>query len=137
MTQDVFTMTISRSNHLLIYFILVHSMMLLTLVTVFRTLSAIIISCVIITLSFLYYCQQHQWLRGSKAIVSIGRDEHDKWSLHYQSGIQIKLLRLKSSVVISQCVMLNFQDENGNNRPSITIMADSVDEETFRRLRKK
>jgi len=135
MTQTVFTMAISTSKQLLAYLIVIHGVMLITLVSLLGMTAWSLLTCVVMGVSFIYYCQQYQWLKSNYAITYIERNKEGKWTLRQKAGIQNDQLILSNCLVTQNMVILTFLRGKVWHRKSITIMSDSVDVNHFRQLR--
>jgi len=126
---------ITRSRKLLIYLIFVHSLMLATLMSLLAITWWSLLVTIILLVSFIYYAQQHQWLKTKKSLVCVEYHEDKGWSLHYSDQSQKRRLNLASSVVTPQLVMLHFKRRYFWQSDLVTIIDDAVDVELFRQLR--
>lgn len=137
MTRTVFSIAIGRSRTLLAYFIIIHTIALVMLLSLWGLSVSLgtLLSVLILAVSLVYYCQQYQWLASKKAIFRVERDTYNEWTLHHQDNTQTAHLTLKSSVVTQPFIMLNFIGQSMWKSYSITIMSDAVDGESLRQLR--
>jgi len=135
MTRNVFNMTISRSKQLLTYLVIIHTVTLITLLSLLGLTIWAVIFCLFMMLSFIHYCRQYQWLKCQSSVINIARDTDENWTLCHHSGAQETQLSLKSCVVTQQFIILNFQSTSAWKTRSLTIMGDSVDSDLFRQLR--
>jgi len=135
MTRIVFRMAIFKSKQLLIVLIVVHSVMLVTLLSLLGASIWSILASVMMVTSFLYYCRQYQWLKSNSAITSVDRNNDGKWTLRHKLGVHSDDLILTNCFVTQKLVILNFKSWVFWSSKSITIMSDSVDAEYFRQLR--
>ena len=135
MTRIVFKIEIARSLRLLIYFFVLHGLMLVTMLSLLGTCWWSVLVFIIIMLSGVYYCRQHQWLNSQKSLDKIERDASGKWILSYQDGKQHLELTLTSSFVTPYVVILYFNKSHFWQRYAVTIISDAVDKELFRQLR--
>ncbi|NQY26615.1 MAG: hypothetical protein HRT92_05495 [Piscirickettsiaceae bacterium] len=124
MTRSVFSVVFALSKSIILYLLIIHSLMLVTLLSLvaFSWWSLLII--VIMVLSFSYFYKQTQCL------IKLQRDADNNWCCHYKNGRLQEKLRLTNSIVNVTFVMLYFE-----GRASAIIMADAVDAELFRQLR--
>ena len=134
MKQIVFSLACTRSNHLLIYFMVIHCLMLVTIFTVFG-LSLGSLWSIVIIVSFIIHCKQYQWIESKKACIKLERDATEKWAFTFKNGEIESELVLKNSVVNNYFVVLNFHRTTWWKPNSITIMNDAVDSGLFRQLR--
>jgi hypothetical protein len=109
--------------------------MLVTLLSLLEIFWWSLFASAILLTSFIYYAQQHQWLRPRKSVVSINYQADKGWSLHYSDWSVKTGLSLTSSFVTPQLVILYFNDRYFWQRDVITIMDDAVDAQLFRQLR--
>jgi len=109
-------------------------MMISVLMLLGLSVGAVVIN-VLIIVSFILYSKKFQWLASHNSIVEIKRDSQNVWALLYKGGKQDEGLMLMSCVVTQHFVMLNFHSSRFWKKKAITIMADSVDAELFRKLR--
>jgi toxin CptA len=129
------SMVIARSRKLLVYLIIIHSVMLVTLLSLLViSWWSLFVSAILLT-SFIYYAQQYQWLKPRKSVVSINYHADKGWSLHYSDESVRSGLSLMSSFVTPQLVILYFNHRYFWQRDVVTIMDDSVDAQLFRQLR--
>lgn len=135
MTRIVFKMEITRSRMLLTYLLIIHSLMLVTMMSLLVASWWSVPVFIIIVLSAVYYCRQYQWLNRQKALNKIERDASDKWILSYQNGKQHSELTLSSSYVTPQLVIMYFNNSHFWQRYAVTIVFDAVDKQLFRKLR--
>lgn len=129
------TIMITRSRKLLAYLIASHSLMLMTLLSLIALSWLSVFVTVILLVSFIYYSQQHQWLKLGKSIVSIDYYAEKSWSLYYSDGSEKLGLNLTSSFVTPQLVILYFNHRYFWQTDVITIIDDAVNVELFRQLR--
>lgn len=127
--MSVFSLAIIPSRNIILYLVLIHSVMLVTLLSLMAISWWSLLIIVTTLLSYTYFYKKTQLL------INIERDADDNWSCHYQNGFAREKLRLTSSIVNPIFVMLNFKGNGIWRRPSVIIMADAVDIELFRQLR--
>ena len=135
MTRIVFSMPVSRSRMLLLYLIVSHSVMLVALLNLLAVSLWSVLVTLMITLSFVYYCRQNQWLKSKSLMFKIERGADELWHLQYGDDKQNSKLTLTGSVVTPQVTILYFNGKQFWQRYAITIVADAVDAELFRQLR--
>jgi membrane-bound toxin of toxin-antitoxin system len=135
MTRIVFKIEIVRSQSLLTYFIVLHCLMLVTMLSLLRISWWSLLVFIMIMLSGVYYCHQNQWFKSCKALNKIERDASDKWVMSYQDGKQHSELMLTRSFVTPHLVILYFNKSRIWQRYAVTIVFDAVDKELFRQLR--
>ena len=135
MIEKQFSMVIDRSNSLLCYLILIHGLTLTVVLALLANIWLSFIAVILISTSFIYYCQSYQWLKSNRSIVKVGRDTRGRWTLFYADNTLQQKLNLTHCVVTSKGVMLYFSGTVFWNAPSITILADAIDAELFRQLR--
>jgi hypothetical protein len=128
-------MVIARSRKLLVYLIIIHSVMLVTLLSLLVVSWWTLFASAILLTSFIYYIRQHQWLKTQKSVVSINYQADKGWSLHYSDWSVKSGLSLMSSFVTPQLVILYFNHQYFWQRDVVTIMDDAVDAQLFRQLR--
>lgn len=129
------SMVIVRSRKLLAYLIITHSVLLVTLLSLLAVSWWSLLASAVVLASFIYYAQQHQWLKGAKSVGSIDYHADNGWSLHYSDQSKKFGLSLNSSFVTPQLVILYFNRSYFWQRDVITIMDDAVDATLFRQLR--
>jgi hypothetical protein len=129
------TIVIARSKKLLAYLILIHSLLLVTLLSLLGTSWWSLFSTVLLIASFIYYARQHQWLKAKRSLVSVKCNDDKCWLLSYSDESQKSGLNLASSFVTPQLVMLYFKGRYFWQRRSVTVMPDAVDAELFWQLR--
>lgn len=129
------SMVITRSRKLLVYLIIIHGVMLVTILSLVVVSWWSLFASAILLTSFIYYAKQHQWLKAKKSVVSIDYHVDKGWSLHYTDMSAKSGLSLMSSFVTPQLVILYFNRHYFWQRDVITIMDDAVDAELFRQLR--
>ena len=129
MTRIVFSMAIVPSKSITIYLVIIHSLMLVTLLSLFANSWWALLIIVFMVLSFVYFYGQTQ------SIIKLERDADNRWYCYYQNNKLRSALRLTSSIVTSPLVMLYFNGNNYWQRYSVIIMVDAVDAELFRQLR--
>lgn len=130
MTRIVFSLPILPSKILLLYLMIIHSVMLVTLLSLFSVSWWSFTTTLVIAVSFIYFYRQ------SRLIVKIEQDADDGWHCHYRDGSSRSQLTLSSSVVIPQLVILYFNGRKfWQQAYAVTIVADAVDAELFRQLR--
>jgi hypothetical protein len=128
------SMVIGRSRKLLVYLIIIHSVMLVTLLSLLViSWWSLFVSALLLT-SFIYYAQQHQWLQLRKSVVSINYHADKGWSLHYSDESAMSGLSLMNSFVTPQLVILDFKHRYLWQCDVVTIMDDAVDTQLFRQL---
>ncbi|MFW5450790.1 MAG: protein YgfX [Methylophagaceae bacterium] len=135
MPPIIFSLKISRSNRLLIYLVLIHMLMLVTLISLLALSWWSLVVTILLGVSFIYCCQQQQWLKSTKSIIKIERTINQQWSLLFLDNSQSSDLMLIKSLVTPQLVILYFKGSTWWNTRSVTIIADAVDAELFRQLR--
>ena len=135
MTRIVFKMKIARSLSLLIYFVVLHVLMLVTMLSLLGVSWWSVLIFIMIMLSGIYYCRQYQWLNSHQALNQIERDARDKWSLCFQDGKQHSALTLTRSFITPHVVIMYFNKSHFWQRYAVTIVADAVEGEVFRQLR--
>jgi len=135
MTRIVFSIAIGRSNKLLCYLVLAHSVMLATLVSLLAMSGWSLLAFVLLSISFIYYCRQTQWLMNARMRVRLERDSDKKWYLTTHHGELSQPLQLKSCVVLASIVLLRFSKQGDNKERSIVLVDDAVDAHLFRQLR--
>jgi hypothetical protein len=128
-------MVIARSRKLLVYLIIIHSVMLVTLLSLLAVSWWTLFASAILLTSFIYYARQHQWLKAKKSVVSIDYHADKAWSLYYSDASTKSGLSLMSSFVTPQLVILYFDHRYFWQRDVLTIMDDAVDAKRFRQLR--
>lgn len=126
---------IARSRKLLAYLIFIHSVMLVTLLSFFAMTWWSLVVTMVLLMSFVFYVQQHQWLKAKKSLVSIEYRADKSWTLNYSDESQKSGLKLNGSFVTPQLVMLYFKRRYLWQCSVVTIINDAVDAESFRQLR--
>jgi len=135
MHEKSFSIVINQSKWLLIYLTIIHTVMLVIVLSLVSNIGLTLVAVVAISASFIFYCGQYQWLNNGRAIIEIGHDDKAKWRLVYSDGSSKDELELKHCVVTPQLVIVNFCGTRFWNAKSVTIVADSVDRELLRQLR--
>lgn len=133
--KSKFCLIISRSKTLLIYFIVIHSLVLITLLSLLDKNIWKLLIILAVTLSFIHYCRRYQWLPYAKSIIRVERNIDKQWSCHQRDNYSNDNLKLVNSFVIPELVILNLQHSNRWKKKSILIMEDTVDADLFRQLR--
>jgi len=128
-------MVIARSRKLLTYLIIIHSVMLVTLLSLLIVSWWSLFASAVVLTSFIYYAKKHQWLRAKKSVISIDFHIDKGWSLYYSDASAKSELSLISSYVTPQLVILYFNHRYFWQRDVVTIMDDAVDAQSFRQLR--
>ncbi len=131
----IFSLNISRSNRLLVYLALTHTLMLVTLISLLALSWWSLVVTILVGMSFIHYCQRQQWLKSTKSIIKIERMANKQWSLLFWDNSQSSGLILTKSFVTSQLVILYFKGPTWWSTHSVTIMTDAVDAELLRQLR--
>ena len=134
MKQIVFSLRLARSKILLLYFIIIHSIMLLMLLALFGFSSGALLSLIVIA-SFIMNCQQILWLKGNRACICVERDAKGRWDLIINNGDRVTDLTLKNSVVTTHFILLRFSSRINKKTHSITVMKDAADPALCRQLR--
>lgn len=129
------TIMITRSRNLLVYLIVIHSMMLVTLLSLLGVTWWSPFVLILLLISFIYYAQYHQWLKAKKSLVRVEYHDDTGWSLQYSDTSQKSGLRLTSSFVTPQLVILYFNRRYCLPGKTVTIINDAIDAESFRQLR--
>ncbi len=135
MIEKQFSIMVGRSKWLLGYFIFVHGLMMLMMVSLIPNLWLSLAVVLMLSASFIYYCRRHQWLKSQHAVITIARDDKHNWRLSYADGAVQEKCLLKHCVVTPSLVMLNFTGISAGKGQSVTITADAVNAELFRQLR--
>lgn len=135
MTRIVFSMELARSRKLFGYLIVTHILMLVTSLSLQIISVWIVLVVSLILLSFVYYCQNYQWLKSSRSIIRLERDSDNLWHLFYSNNSQRDKLILTNSVVIPYLAILTFQDTRAWKSITVTIFNDAVEANMFRQLR--
>jgi len=131
----VFNLPIGRSTWMMTYLIVIHSVILLTLLSLLTHYYWLIIPITLIILSFIFYLRQYQYLSSKSAITKIARDTQQKWLLYCSAGVRYSDVQLVSSVVTNQVVILRFKGQRFWQTYSVVIVADAVDSKLFHQLR--
>jgi hypothetical protein len=132
---NVFCTQIKRSRWLLFYLGFIHSVMLITLLSLTVPLMWSILGLVAMLLSFIHSCRRHQWLKSSIAVNYIKRDESGLWQLNYLNGKTQSALKLEHSFVSVNLVIIYLKGEAHWRSLSVVILSDAVDKSLFRELR--
>lgn len=135
MTRIVFSIAIGRSKLLLLYFILIHAVMVITVFSLLGVSSWSMMTLMLLLFSFAYHCFRHQWLKSGQAIIGLERGEKNQWRCVFQDGKRSQFLQLKSCFVSSALVMLTFRSQQLGRRKTVTLLADATDPELLRQLR--
>lgn len=126
---------IARSRKLLRYLLILHSLVWVTLLSLLGLSWWSLLVTLLVMLSFVYYAQQHQWLKAKKSVITIEYDVDKGWSLYFADGSVATDRKLTSSFVTPLLVMLYFDSRFFWQCNVITIVDDAVDAELFRQLR--
>jgi hypothetical protein len=129
MTRIVFSIDIAPSKIITIYLMIIHSLMLVTLISLFPTPWWVLFIFIFMVLNFIYFDRQTQ------AFIKLERDVDDVWSCYYQNNKSYQGLKLTSSIVVSSLVILYFKGHHYWQRYRVIIVRDSVDAKLFRQLR--
>jgi len=124
-----------RSKWLLFYLIIAHGLMLAMIMTLLPNVWLSLLVAIIISASFIYYCQRHQWLKSNRAIIRAERDTKGRWQLFHSDNTSKGKLSLKQCVVTSKLVILYLSGASFWESRAIIIIADATDPELFRQLR--
>lgn len=133
--ENYFSMAINGSKWLFSYLIIIHTMVLITLVSLLESVWLLLFATMIIVTSFIFYCQRYHCLKSGRVITRIERDNKGAWQLFYSGDTIEQELYLKHCMVTPKLVILNFLGTRPWNGKSVTIVADAVDAESFRQLR--
>ena len=115
---------------MLTYFIAIHCLMMVTLMSLLGICYQLLIVLCLLLVSFIYYCRKYQWLQSDKSIIRIERDANQQWYLIQKNELKSSAYLLTSSFVISSLVILHFEGHQ-----SVTIFADAVEPDLLRQLR--
>lgn len=135
MIEKHFSLVMGRSKWLLSYLLIIHGFMLLTMVLLLNSVYLLTLAVMIIVVSCITYCQQHQWITSHRSIIKIERKVTHQWVLFYANDIRQQNLDLKHCIVTPQVVILYFSGSSFWRVKSVVIVADAVDAELFRQLR--
>jgi hypothetical protein len=135
MTRIVFSLAIDRSKIILTYLIAIHSIMLLTLLSLLELSVVALLTTIILLASFIYYCRQHQWLGSDAAVVGLERDAKQHWYLESKNGKRTSALQLRSCFVTPSLLILNFKGDSIWPYKTVTLFVDALETEKFRKLR--
>lgn len=135
MNEKHFVIVLGQSKWLLIYLVAVHIIMLATLMSLLADIGPSLIAIVIISASFIFYCQRYQWIKHGRSIIKVVCDDKNDWQIYYSDGNVNQKLALKHGVVTAQLIILRFSAISFWHSKSVTIMADAVDADLFRALR--
>jgi len=135
MIEKHFSIELGRSKWLLSYLIIIHSLMLGTMMTLLADMWLSLIAVATISISFIYYCKQYQWLKKGRAITKIERNAKQQWTLFYSDNSSQGHLALNHCVATSKLVILYFSGASSRRIKSVTILEDAVDADLFRALR--
>lgn len=130
MSRMEFSLPISHSSHLQWYLWTVHSLMLISTTTLLLSSWWAVVAVTIVVVSFIY-CTHH-YIRHRA--IKLERNERGLWQCVFQTKPTCSKLRLISSVVTNQFVLLNFKTPKAKSI-NVIIMADAVDTELLRQLR--
>jgi len=84
--------------------------------------------------SFRYTLFRRALLRHDKSVTALLWDDLGEWKLFFSSGEEAARLE-PDTFVSSWLVVLNFSAASATGRHSVVIFPDSLDRESFRRLR--
>jgi membrane-bound toxin of toxin-antitoxin system len=132
---NVFYMQIGRSRWLLLYLGFIHSVMLITLLSLAISVVWFALGAAILVISFISSCGQYQWLKNSMAVNCIKRDENGLWRLDYLNGKIQSGLKLQRSFVSVNLVIIYLKSSSRWRCLPIVILNDAVDKNLFRQLR--
>lgn len=135
MTRIVFSLAIDRSKIILMYLIAVHSMMMLTLLSLLELSVVTPLTMIILLASFIYYCRQHQWLESDAALIGLERDAKQQWYLESKNGNRTQALQLRSCFATPSLLILNFKGDSIWTYKTVTLFVDALEAEKFRKLR--
>lgn len=135
MTRIVFSIAIGRSKLLLLYLVLAHGVMIMTVFSLLGVNYMSMMILMVLLFSFVYYCSQYQWLKSELAVIAIEQDETQQWMCVLKSGKRSQFLQLKSCFVSSALVMLTFRSQRLGSGKTVTLFADATDPELLRQLR--
>lgn len=128
-----------KASLFLAWFLLISHTLFLAVVPVLTLPIWMIIGVTIgVILSLISTMRNHALLQSRHAIVRLIWTNNNRWILAYANGVVSDAELIPNSFVNPHLVILNFQTTNAQifmRRPSVVIAADSVDPNTFRRLR--
>lgn len=131
----VFHMQIGRSRWLLFYLGFIHSVMLITLLNLAISSVWLVFGISLLVFSFIYSCREYQWLKNSKVVSDIKRDENGLWQLEYLNGKTQAELKLQHSFVSVNLVILHLKSSSRWRCLPIVILSDAAEKNLFRQLR--
>ena len=126
-----------KSSHYFLWFImLLHVLALVAiLISTFSVLTQLML-VLLLLLSFYYSGYQVVLQKSKKAIVHIVYDQNlEEWILTFKNNQQDNYLLLNTSVVTGLIMVLNFRHVNKYQFRNVIVFSDSLDKESFRRLR--
>ena len=127
---------IGRSRYLLIYLLIVHLIMTLTLVMLFADIGWLVVIILIsMAMSLIFHMRKYGWLLGGSTVKMISCDEYSFWTVNYSDEDLMPELQLKSSFVTPLLTLIRLNGEGFLLNTTIVIIADAVDTEQFRQLR--
>lgn len=135
MIRTAFSLTISRSTRLLIYLLFAHGLMLITMLNLLQGYWWLLSVSLAIIVSFIHCYQKYQLLSGDKFMTKIERDTNDDCSVFYGDDSKNSALKLSSSVVTPNLVILYFKGAHFWQSTTAFLVADAVDPDLFRELR--
>lgn len=117
------------------YLIAVHSVMMLTLLSLLELSVFAPLTMITLSASFIYYCRQHQWLESDATIVSLERDAKQKWYLESKNGKRTQALHFYSCYITPSLLILNFKGDSFWSYKTVVLVVDALEAEKFRKLR--
>jgi len=135
MSRMDFSLPLQLSWVLLIYLILLHSLIAITIVL--TPLHGVITGALLLVclFSFRFYYQQFYLQTGRHKLVKLARNSENLWYLFYGDQRQDGALYLTRCLVMPELVILYFKRQRCWQCQAVWITADSVDSELFRQLR--
>jgi len=131
----VFHIQIGRSRWLLFYLGFIHTVMLITLLNLAISSVWLVLGISLLVFSFIYSCREYQWLKSSKVVSDIKRDENGLWQIEYLNGKIQAELKLQHSFVSVNLVILHLKSSSRWKCLPIVILSDAAEKNLFRQLR--
>lgn len=121
------------SRRLAVILLAAHGLALYALAAVLPLWAGVACAALILT-SLAYYLARDAWLRLDASCIGLVTDAEGVVML-LRDGTQLPCQVLADSVVTPALVVLNVRPRGARSARSIVILPDSLDTETFRRLR--
>ena len=94
----------------------------------------LVITCVFIIASFIYFFRLHIKLNLSNSVLSLYKDPIGNWSIDLKGRVKHKIEILGTSFISEFFIILNVKDES-KKQYAVILTKDSVNKDDYRKLK--